>query len=278
LTSATVLFASCFLGLLLFAFLSVGIQTVEAQTAVAQSHSADLTIISPSNTTYSSNSLLVNVTISRLFKPSEYDSTILYSLNGEANVTVPSTATYHPLGTSFFESLMSFTTIAGAASLPQLSEGYYCLTVYGIYTRAEGVGSNYPAVMHDIEKVYFTVDDGVAPSLANLQIQNRTYEQKSLPLNFTVDEQFSWMGYSLDGEANVTFTGNITLSGLVFGSHNLVIYANDTVGNMAASEKIYFAITEPFSIIPVAAVSVLIAAAVASALLVYFRRNCYFCR
>jgi hypothetical protein len=75
------------------------------------------------------------------------------------------------------------------------------------------------------------------------------------------------MGYSLDGEANVTFTGNITLNGLEFGSHSLVVYANDTVGNMGATENVNFTIerSEVFAIVPVAAASAAVVAVVAVA-------------
>jgi len=59
-------------------------------------------------------------------------------------------------------------------------------------------------------------------------------------LIFTVDELTSWIGYSVDGQANVTTLGNTTLSGLRDGTHNLVVYANDTVGNMGTSSTVYF--------------------------------------
>jgi hypothetical protein len=51
------------------------------------------------------------------------------------------------------------------------------------------------------------------------------------------------MGYSVDGQANVTVTGNTTLPTLPKGSHELIVYANDTYGNMGSSEKINFTIT-----------------------------------
>ena len=53
------------------------------------------------------------------------------------------------------------------------------------------------------------------------------------------------MGYSLDEKANVTFTGNATLNGLAYGSHVLVVYANDTVGNMGTTGNMNFAIANP---------------------------------
>jgi hypothetical protein len=50
------------------------------------------------------------------------------------------------------------------------------------------------------------------------------------------------MGYSLDGQANVTTTANGTLSSLLDGSHNVVVYANNTAGNMSASSQVHFTV------------------------------------
>jgi hypothetical protein len=61
-------------------------------------------------------------------------------------------------------------------------------------------------------------------------------------LNFTVDETTSWIGYSLNGQANVTVFGNTTLVGLLFGTYSVLIYANDTYGNMGSSETVYFTV------------------------------------
>lgn len=113
-----------------------------------------------------------------------------------------------------------------------------------------------------------------APSIANLGIENSTYNQNGVPLNFTVDEPICWMGYSLDGEANFTFTGNITLNGLAYGSHGLVVYANDTVGNMGTTGNLDFIIAKPEAF-PTVLVSVLVAAVVmvVSGLLVYHKKR-----
>jgi parallel beta-helix repeat protein len=79
-------------------------------------------------------------------------------------------------------------------------------------------------------------------SLAVLSPQNTTYATSSVPLNFTIIKPASWIGYSLDGQLNVTITGNTTLSGLSDGSHSLIVYANDTAGNMCYSDYVYFTI------------------------------------
>jgi len=81
------------------------------------------------------------------------------------------------------------------------------------------------------------------------------------------------MGYSLDGQANVTITGNATLTGLAAGSHNIIVYAEDDDGNIGASERVYFTIevvpepnlqVEPFPPIWIVTAIAVIAIAVAS--------------
>jgi undecaprenyl-diphosphatase len=43
-------------------------------------------------------------------------------------------------------------------------------------------------------------------------------------------------------EANVTTMENVTLTNLAEGSHYLVVYANDTTGNVSSSQTVYFTI------------------------------------
>jgi len=80
------------------------------------------------------------------------------------------------------------------------------------------------------------------PIISILSPENRTYSTTSIPLSFTISETTSWIGYSLDGQANATITGNITLSDLFDGLHYVIVYANDTIGNMGMSNTVYFTI------------------------------------
>ena len=73
--------------------------------------------------------------------------------------------------------------------------------------------------------------------------ENRTYASTCVRLNFTVEPEgtaLAWIGYSLDGGANVTITGNTTVGGLSEGGHSIVVYARDSNGNMAASNMVFF--------------------------------------
>jgi len=90
------------------------------------------------------------------------------------------------------------------------------------------------------------------PAIVVLSPQNTTYTTSSFLLIFTISEPASWMGYSLDGQLNVTVAGNTTLTGLLDGSHYVVVYANDTTGNMGTSSTVYFTVdTTPPNIIDV---------------------------
>jgi hypothetical protein len=84
-----------------------------------------------------------------------------------------------------------------------------------------------------------------APKIGILLEEKRISNAASFPLTFTVNGPASWMGYSLDGQGNVTVAGNTTLPELPIGIHTLTVYANDTTGNMGASEPASFEIVLP---------------------------------
>ena len=78
-------------------------------------------------------------------------------------------------------------------------------------------------------------------------------------------------GDRFDGHEFVPTDGNTTLTGLSYGSHSIIVYANDTAGNTGTSETITFSVIEPFPTTwIVAAIAVIAIGAVA--FLVYFRR------
>ena len=121
---------------------------------------------------------------------------------------------------------------------------------------------------------YGTIPPKVSPQL----LMNQTYNESSVPLVFSVDKTVDWIGYSLDGKENVTIAGNTTLTPLSGGIHNITIYANDTFGNMAASQTTTFTVSKPVSFLSVptatvAAISGAIAIAVVAGLLVYFKKH-----
>ena len=167
----------------------------------------EITIMSPANATYD----VTNVSL--IFTVNEPTSWIGYSLDGAANVT-----------------------ITGNTTLIGLSFGSHSIIVYANDTAGNMGVSN---------MVYFTIVEVPAPPvIIILSPGNTTYLSTSVDLKISISETTDWIGYSLDGAANVTITGDTTLPGLSIGSHNIIVYANDTDGLMGASDKVYFTIAE----------------------------------
>jgi hypothetical protein len=125
----------------------------------------------------------------------------------------------------------------------------------------------------DVSSETVELPEWMAPlSVLLVSPENATYTA-DVSLNFTVNKQTSWLGYSLDGADVVTVSGNITLSGLSSGLHNVTVYAEDMFGNSVTSETFYFTIAEPFPVVPVAAASGVAVAVVGVGLLVYFKKR-----
>jgi hypothetical protein len=86
-------------------------------------------------------------------------------------------------------------------------------------------------------------DDMLEPlNISVLSPQNTTYSTNSVPLTFITNRPPSWIGYSLDNKPNVTITGNTTLT-LAEGYHNIIIYAQDSLGTTYS--KVYFTVKIP---------------------------------
>jgi hypothetical protein len=117
------------------------------------------------------------------------------------------------------------------------------------------------------------------PSISIMTPENKTYELQNIPLNFTLSEQVSKIAFSLDGQDNITISGNTTLTDLSGGFHNITVYAWDNAGNIGFSKTVVFTIVEKpepeldsFPIVPVAT-SIATVAIVGIGLLVYFKRR-----
>jgi len=113
------------------------------------------------------------------------------------------------------------------------------------------------------------------PRISFLSPLDQTYNESTVTLTFSVDKPVNWIGYSFDGQETATATGNITLSGLPSGSHNVTVYAKDDYGNVGTSETIYFSVRvlDPFPTVPVLAASAMIVVIVGAGLLVYFKKR-----
>lgn len=223
------------------------------------------TIHSPANQTYNTAHLTLNVS---LYYACAYFESQTYSIDDQPP---------QPFSVKLVEPEYSSMAIVdgllkGQVNLPPLPDGTHKVTIY-MQTR-----SGFPTRPSSQEStVYFSVDTA-APQISNVSLKNQTFNQPQLPLNFSVDEQPSWTGYSLDNAANVTLTGNTTITPPA-GQHNIVIYANDTAGNMGQSEMAYFTVQapSPFQMVNltwlVAAVLVVVCIAAVVGLVMYRRKK-----
>ena len=92
------------------------------------------------------------------------------------------------------------------------------------------------------ETRYFIIADTVPPSVSIQSPQNITYNTTTLTLNYTVsDENIQSCWYSLNGQ-NTTLPGcqNTTIQ-VQGGINNLVVYVNDSYGNLGSDEVVFTA-------------------------------------
>jgi hypothetical protein len=158
------------------------------------------------------------------------------------------------------------------ANLTGLSEGPHNVTAW-VEEQLYYISYDQP-VGSLFSTVFFNVV--LPPNILILSPETKAYSSSNVPLDFTVNKTVSQISYSLDGQQNVTVTGNTTLTGLSSGLHSITVYANDTFGNMGASETVNFtvAIPQPFPIATISAASGGTALAVVVAgLLVYYKKH-----
>ena len=230
--------------LALLFFPTVGVKCVKADSQTEYPLASGLGITSPSNRTYISNLLTLNVTITAIVA-SNIRISMTYSLDGMINNTIPLIT--HSRENSFQA------TITGSVILPALSYGSHNVTVFAKHT------INNELVHLDKNTVYFTRSDMIPPDelippiISNISLENKTYTTAEVLLSFNIDKTVSWMAYCIDNQKNITLVGlydpnvwgrqfNKTIKGLAEGSHSLVVYANNTAGISGASEKVQFTV------------------------------------
>jgi hypothetical protein len=156
-------------------------------------------------------------------------------------------------------------------NLTGLPDGLHNVTI-SVFGSYKGEAFNFSS-----SPIIFFVD--TAPlELEVLSPESRVYNITDIPLTVATTEPVSWIGYSLDKGDRVTIAENATLKDLPAGSHNLTVFANDTIGNFASSETITFTVAEPEPTAPFPAALVVVAsvasiAVVGVALLVYFKKR-----
>lgn len=161
-------------------------------------------------------------------------------------------------------------------NLTGIPEGNQSITVCAIAT-----GTYYGDLFHyyrfyitSVVSVKFVIDT-TPPEVTIFAAENKTANTSDAAFNVTVNEPIAQATYSLDGQENVTTSGNISLTGLTNGVHTLTVYAQDAAGNSGVSETITFNTAKEQETLPttLAAATIASVATVAVGLAVYFKKR-----
>lgn len=158
----------------------------------------------------------------------------------------------------------------GNITLPSLSEGQHELMV-AVTTNISATNPTYQDMFQTIRHTIIFYVDTVAPKITDLSVNST--DTSDLLLNFTVDENTSWVGYSLDNQANITINGNAVLRDLSNGVHNVTVYAKDSNGNIGVSETISFAVGLFPLMVVVALIATAVIVVVAVASVIFYKRR-----
>jgi N-acetylneuraminic acid mutarotase len=128
--------------------------------------------------------------------------------------------------------------------------------------------------MHNINDQYTPLDYGtVPPAITATMPQNSNFAVED-SLVFSTNKPVESMSYSLDGQSNATFAGNLILAEIPLGAHNLTVYATDTFGNIGASETICFTVKQDMQMpFPIILVGIAVVAIVVIAGLVVYSKK-----
>lgn len=249
-------------------------------------HQPSLAIESPqSNKNYATSHISLNFVIAGPgWEDYQLNMSISYNLDGEE---------YEKYAGSLNSQLWSG-EINCLYNLTGLSDGTHVIQVavrvFGKYSSAPYTMDNFDVTAYS-KKVYFTVNTQ-PPAISILPLENLTAYTSDTTVEFTLNKDVSWVGYSLNGkdftEINKTslvrkstgpqrlWRGNFTLTGLSSGVHSLVVCARDTEGRIGNS-TISFTVAQPSAttqikpLVPVA--GSVAAVAVIAGLLFFFKKK-----
>jgi hypothetical protein len=246
-----------FLVFALFTSLLAGIQAnglVLADTKFySPEFSGNLMTTTPESNITSSGTLPLNFTIEygATVVIWEFSGVISYSIDG-GPITKLSTNSLSQFGDGMNVSVNTNEIV----NISNLTNGKHNLNIFdkGWYTSFIDQYSE-KSFNVSFSPIYFSVYNVPSPNILVYSPQNRSYDFKniasgSIQLNVTVDKPTSWIGYSINNQANATIVENTTLTGLSVGAHSLVVFANDTIGNMANSQIVNFSIVKAVNSFP----------------------------
>jgi parallel beta-helix repeat protein len=107
---------------------------------------------------------------------------------------------------------------------------------------SDGIGDTPYTIYVNIQDKYPRMVEG-ALIVSVISPENKTYAENSVALSVDVNDATSVVGYSLDGEQSITYSGQTTLSNLYEGSHKLTVIAKNTE-NKESSQTVYFMVSD----------------------------------
>lgn len=238
-----------------------------------------IAVLSPkNNTAYASHNLVLSLNVSVKYSGSA-KALFFWKIYYEADWQSGSTVVYEFIPETGRSTISEFNSTIYLKGIPN---GNHTLVVYAIeggrYEEPEPGSAGFvtlyfPFKITGSSSVSFTIDT-TAPEVTVLSPQNKIYDTADVQLNFTANESVSRVSYVLDGQENVTISGNMTLPKLSNGAHSVTVYAWDAAGNVGAAEAVYFTVDvpEPFPVVPVVAASGA-AITVATACVFYYRKK-----
>ncbi len=107
----------------------------------------------------------------------------------------------------------------------------------------DGLGDAPYIIYENNQDDYPLLPYGSPPAVYIVSPENKTYSVTSVSLSYTVNEETTWIAYSLDGQANVEITGSTKLKDLSVGSHRVTVYARDEDG-LENAATVFFTVAE----------------------------------
>jgi hypothetical protein len=210
-------------------------------------------IYSPLNKSYSEKSIIpIEASASTIsVKSLTYNAT--YYVDGKGPYKLQ---TNHFLN---YQYDLFFGSVSATSELYLLPQGKHNLTVYiNAYTK----GYETPKITGEAT-IYFGVGDITPPNITLCEMDGQVFNQTTIPLNFNLNESTPWIAYSLDNDIQIAITANTTLTATT-GDHTIVVYANDTAGNIGQSETAHFTVRSEIFVFQPISVEVLIIAVLAA--------------
>ena len=145
------------------------------------------------------------------------------------------------------------------------------------YVRSTAVEMYTPFGYGTPDPSYVPPTENTPPKINVTSPINQNYNESSVPLVFNSNKAVNWTSYSLDGQQNVTFSGNTSLTDISNGLHNITVYAQDTFGNIGSSQTTSFTVAKPepesFPVVAIAAASITFIVLVIAGILFYRKKH-----